>query len=238
MVEDDPQLSDLMAETLEASGMRVTVSTTVADALEVWSARRFDVVLLDIGLPDGSGLDVLGAIRGTGRRTPVLILSALGEEEDIIAGLDQGADGYLTKPVSLVELSARLRALHRRGRDPSRELVRVRAGVPNLSLGHLSFDRVERVLRWENRSVRLTDGEARIVYRLLQQHGEVVFKDELTSAAIKGAAEAGPGLLAVHVSNLRKKLRSAGLPDLVHTERGVGYSLLLTPHRNERALRA
>jgi len=213
-LEDNPDLLELVPKGLGAAGFTVDAVCTVEDARAALATTRYDALILDLGLPDGDGLDVLSALRGAGGETPVLILTARDGLEDRLTGLNSGADDYLIKPFAQEELIARVRALLRR---PGGVL-----GV-QLQLGRLSLDTVARDALVDGKSIRLPKRELDILETLIRRAGQVVpkaviedrlygFDDELSSNAVEA-----------NMSRLRKNLdkQQAGIE--IHTIRGVGY---------------
>ena len=212
VVEDDEVLSDGLKVGLNMLGFTVDVVGRVADACEAVAVNRFDAVVLDLMLPDGSGLDVLAQLRASGERTPVLLLTARDEVGDRIAGLDAGADDYLGKPFDLDELAARLRAIIRRaqGRAESRPQWR---GV-TLDPARMSAER-------DGRSVSLSRREFTVLQALMDNPGTIQSKSALEQKLYGWQEDVESNTVEVHVHKLRAKLG----PDLIETVRGVGYRL-------------
>lgn len=216
VVEDDADLSGLLVEALELSGSVVTVAATVAAALEAWQPDVYDLVLLDLTLPDGTGFEVLSRIRSESERTPVLILSGLGNEADIIQGLDQGADGYLIKPVSIQELEARIRALHRRARAWS---------DGRLEFDDLSLDQTKHSVTGPGGGAHLTEREFGILRLLMLADGDIVSREQLLHHVWRIEFDPATTLIDTTVHRLRSKLRSAGSAVLLQAVRGEGFHL-------------
>jgi len=214
VVEDDGAVRRALVRALPLHGFRVTA---VADGLEAF-ARIGDeppaVVVLDIGLPGPDGLSIAQRLRADGSSVPILMLTARDSVDDRVAGLDAGADDYLTKPFALEELVARLRALLRRGVAPDGpERRRVADVVVDLD-GH-------RVVR-AGREVALSPTEYAILELLVDPPGRVVTREHLSDAVWDGV-DVGPNALEQHVAGLRRKLEADGATRVVHTVRGVGY---------------
>ncbi len=224
LVEDDADTRRLVARNLEAHGFEVDAAPDGATALARWDARRPDVVLLDLGLPDTDGVTVIRHIRREAN-TPILVLSARGREEQKVDALDHGADDYVTKPFGMSELHARLRALLRRAAGPDRE----RDGV--LRAGAISVDSSRHEVRVGETLVRLTPREFELLRVLTSSPGRVVTRQRLLEA-VWGRAYADEGhYLHVYVSQLRRKLDAAD-PALeagaaIVSEPGVGYRVVL-----------
>lgn len=212
VVEDDEVLSDGLKVGLNMLGFTVDAVGCVADACEAVAVDRFDAVVLDLMLPDGSGLDVLAQLRASGERTPVLLLTARDEVGDRIAGLDAGADDYLGKPFDLDELAARLRAIIRRaqGRAESRPQWR---GV-TLDPARMSAER-------DGRTVSLSRREFTVMQALMDNPGTIQSKSALEQKLYGWQEDVESNTVEVHVHKLRAKLG----PDLIETVRGVGYRL-------------
>jgi DNA-binding response OmpR family regulator len=215
LVEDDAVLRDVMLRSLNDAGHRVDVASTVGDASQLWRVQPFDAVLLDLNLPDGSGLIALREARARDDHTPVLILTARNRTDERIAGLDAGADDYLGKPFDLGEVEARLRALARRTH-----------GIADRSeIGDLILDR-----KAGRFFVASADGatafelparEFEVLRELMTPPGRVVSK-RLLSEKLSNFDEAlGDNALEAFISRLRKKL--AGTGATIRTLRGLGY---------------
>ncbi len=207
-------LGDALQHALRADGYAVD---WVRDGLQTEAAlgaNAFDLLILDIGLPKRSGLDVLRQLRAHGSRIPVLLLTALDSVSDRVRGLDAGADDYLAKPFDLAELSARARALTRRGM----------AGAPTLLRhGPLSFDQVGKVALLDSKPVELSARETSLLEILLQRSGRLVSKDQLVNHLCAWGEEVSSNAIEVYVHRLRRKLEPGGVR--VITVRGLGYRL-------------
>ncbi len=221
LVEDEPALARALATGLRDADYLVDVAHDGEAALASASAAppRYAAVLLDLRLPRTSGLEVLRALRGRGDTTPVLVVSACDATDEVIAGLDAGADDYVTKPFALDELLARLRALLRRaGRAAQSEGGRLR--VADLEIDPRTFD------AWrDGRGLGLSRLEFRLLEHLLRHAGHVQSKDRLAAALWSDDASPESNALEVHVSSLRRKLDRDRPVRLLHTRRGVGYVL-------------
>jgi len=216
VVEDDPLLGDALRVGLGQAGFAVD---WVQDGRTAWIALRtnpFAAVVLDLGLPALSGLDVLRRLRAERNAVPVLILTARDAIPDRIAGLDAGADDYLVKPVDLGELAARLRALVRRSAGQA---------SPVLSLGALSLDPAAHAVRFRGRPVELSAREFALLHELARSAGRVLSREQLEQRLYPRGEELGSNAIEVHVHHLRRKLA----PEVVVTVRGVGYMLPKEP---------
>jgi DNA-binding response OmpR family regulator len=214
LVEDNERFAVLLKRGLAAAGFVVDVLPTAEAAAAALRASRFEIVVLDLGLPDADGLDVLGEMRRHQDATPVLILTARGSLEDRVNGLQSGADDYLVKPFALEELVARLQALLRR---PGNLL-----GV-TLKLGNIALDTVARQVFVGDRPIFFSAREMAVLEQLLRRSGRVVAKNLLADNLYGLSQEVGSNAVEVYVHRLRKQLAEAGASVQIHTLRGVGY---------------
>jgi len=214
LVEDNERFAVLLKRGLAAAGFVVDVLPTAEAAAAALRASRFDIVVLDLGLPDADGLDVLGEMRRHQDATPVLILTARGSLEDRVIGLQSGADDYLVKPFALEELVARLQALLRR---PGNLL-----GV-TLQLGNIALDTVARQVFVGDQPIFFSAREIAVLEQLLRRSGRVVAKNLLADNLYGLSQEVGSNAVEVYVHRLRKHLAEAGASVQIHTLRGVGY---------------
>jgi DNA-binding response OmpR family regulator len=175
------------------------------------------VIILDVMLPGHSGFDVASEIRARGDATPILMLTALCATEDVVKGLDAGADDYLTKPFELSELLARVRALKRRAAS---------GRVGAATFADLELDESERSVRRGDRPVKLTDTEYRLLVTLMERPGKTLSRQELLDRVWGISLDPCTRIVDVHVANLRKKLEAGGEERMVATERGVGPARL------------
>jgi DNA-binding response OmpR family regulator len=212
LVEDDPQLGDGLTVGLRQSGFAVDWVKDGALAAHALETETFDLVVLDLGLPRLSGMDLLKRIRGNGQSLPVLILTARDTTPDKIAGLDAGADDYLVKPIDLDELAARIRAVARR--------VAGRA-QPILSHGELTLDPASRRVTMAEIQIELSAREFSVLHALLENAGRVMTRAQLEGSIYGWRDEPDSNALEVHIHHLRKKLGS----DFIKTLRGVGYMI-------------
>ena len=212
LVEDEESITTPLAEALERDGFRAEVAHTVADGLAKGKTARPDLVLLDIGLPDGSGLDVCRELRASSN-VPIIILSARGEEADRVVGLELGADDYVVKPFSAREVIARIRAVLRRTGAP--------AGVTDgpIEIGNVRLDPARRTVAHGGAPVELARKEFDLLALLMREAGTVVTRERLIDEVWDVNWFGSTKTLDVHISGLRKKLE----PELIHTVRGVGF---------------
>jgi DNA-binding response OmpR family regulator len=214
LVEDNARFAALLGEGLIAAGFDVDVLGTAQDAEAALQGKRFDIVILDLGLPDGDGLDVLAAMRRRGDSTPVLILTARGSVKDRVTGLQGGADDYLIKPFALDELLARLRALLRR---PGNLL-----GLA-LKLGNVTLDTVARQVLVNDAPILFSAREVAVLEQLLRRSGRIVAKTLLENSLYGLSQEVGSNAVEVYVHRVRKRLGEVGATVQIHTMRGIGY---------------
>jgi two-component system OmpR family response regulator len=214
LAEDDPALAEGVLRSLRHCGYAVDWVKNGLEADSALEANDFDLLILDLGLPKKSGLDVLKRLRSRDSRVPVLILTALDGVNDRVRGLDAGADDYLAKPFDLAELEARVRALTRRGM----------AGGPTLLRhGALAYDQVGRVARLNGEPLELSAREVSLLEIFLQRAGRLVSKDQLVSHLCEWGEEVSANAIEVYVHRLRKKLDPGGVR--IVTVRGLGYTL-------------
>lgn len=217
VVEDEPKVAGALREGLQQEGFEAVVALTGEDGFFRLHDESFDLVILDLMLPGRSGLQILETMRERGLDTPVLVLTARDAVEDRVAGLDTGADDYLTKPFAFAELVARVRALLRRG---SAEETLLRAG-------ELELDRLARTVMRAGTAIDLTHREFELLEVLMRNAGHVVSREMLARDVWKETMRATPldNVIDVHVARLRRKIDSDGRLRHIHTVRGVGFVL-------------
>ena len=218
LLEDDPAIARTVAYALERDGLRVTHCLLMGDARGQWQQGRHDLLLLDVGLPDGNGLDLLREVRTASAHTPVLMLSARGEELDRVLGLELGADDYLAKPFSPRELAARVKALLRRaGASPA----------PVAPPAHaLHDDEAGQRMHLHGQALPLTRREYRLLAHLLRGAGRIHSREALLAAAWGDDSDSTDRTVDTHIKTLRAKLREADpAREYIHTHRGMGYRL-------------
>jgi len=214
LVEDNDRLAQLVVKGLSEAGFIVDRVARLDEAAAALAAAKFDIVVLDLSLPDGDGGEWLRKRRAAGDKLPFLMLTARASTGDKVKGLNSGADDYLAKPFEMEELVARLKALLRRP-----------GGVLGLTLelGRLSFDTVHRETAVAGRRLSLSASELTLLELLLRRAGRVVPRRLLEEGLYGFDDDVGPNSLEAHVSRLRKKLEAAGAGVQIHTLRGVGY---------------
>jgi two-component system OmpR family response regulator len=212
LIEDDRGLGSAVRDQIADGGHSVDWVTRLAEARDHVGAASYELILLDLMLPDGRGLDFLKALRAAGDVTPVVILTAMDQISDRIAGLNAGADDYLVKPFDLQELTARLAAVSRRYHGNPNPLVTV---------GDLAIDLAAKSVRRGGRPVTLTAREWALFEAFVHRPGVILSKSQLEERLYAFDREVDSNTIEVHVSRLRKKLG----PDALETVRGLGYRL-------------
>jgi two-component system OmpR family response regulator len=217
IVEDDERLARLMARVLEEEGHAVDVAHDGDSGLELAVRGMHDVAILDWMLPGRDGPSLCRAIRSAGLPTATLLLTARGQIEDRVIGLDSGADDYMVKPFALEELLARVRALGRR---------HVPAGDPfELRAGGIVMDLRAHISRRADSALDLTPTEWKLLECLMRHPGQALSREQILDYVWSYESDVQPALVDVYISYLRKKLNLAGRPDPIQTVRGVGYRL-------------
>ena len=217
VVEDEPAIAEFVERGLRAAGYAVDRSADGDEGQRRALSGQYDLVVLDILLPGRDGLEVLSAIRGRDRQVPVILLSALGEIEDRVRGLDRGATDYVVKPFSMEELLARVRAHLRKPHQETADLLEV---------GDLSLDLRSRRCNRGGGEVQLTAREFELLAYLMRHPGQVLSREQILNAVWGFDYEPGTNVLEVYVSYLRGKLADDGAPAPIETVRGAGYRLV------------
>jgi DNA-binding response OmpR family regulator len=218
VIEDDPRLSRLLKRLLEDDRHVVELATDGRTGLEIAEdAPGIECVILDLGLPDMTGLEVAKRLRAAGSELPILMLTARDTVGDRVTGLDAGADDYLVKPFAFEELSARLRALARRGAPPGRRTT------PTLKAGPIALDETARRVTVDGATVDLSPREFSLLECLLRHAGQTLSRDQLLDQAWPFGVAVTPNAVDAYIHYLREKLGSAGRH--IETIRGVGYRL-------------
>ena len=222
LIEDEQSISEPLSAALEREGFSALVAATSAEGMQAFRTRSPDLVLLDVMLPDGDGRDVLRQIRSVSR-TPVVMLTARGEEMDRIIGLELGADDYVAKPFSAAELIARIRAVLRRTAAPAPSAESV------LEVGEVRMDLDTRTVTKDGQPVDLALKEFELLRMLMENAGKVVRRTDLMDEVWDPNWFGPTKTLDVHISALRKKLDDdTSSPRYIHTARGVGFRFAST----------
>jgi DNA-binding response OmpR family regulator len=215
LAEDQANVATYIKQGLEEQGYVVDVARTGREALEWAQVAHFDLIIMDVMLPELDGLTVCRALRNAGNEAALLMLTARDTVEDRVAGLDAGADDYLVKPFALSELLARLRALTRR--RSSKTSI--------LALADLSLDSQTHVVMRQHTLIKLTAKEYAVLEYLMRQANRVVSRTEIAEEVWRHEADSQSNLVDVYIGNLRRKIDDPFTPKLIHTVRGAGYYL-------------
>lgn len=219
VVEDEDALATLLHYNLDKEGYQVAVASDGEEALTLASERAPDLVILDWMLPKVSGIEVCRRLRGRTdtRNVPIIMLTARGEESDRIRGLDTGADDYVVKPFSMVELTARVRAVMRR--------IRPALADDRITVGDIVIDRVAHRVKRQGKEIHLGPTEFRLLDYLMQHPGRVFSREQLLDAVWGSDVYVEARTVDVHIGRLRKALNGAAEADPIRTVRSAGYSL-------------
>ncbi|HZA60054.1 MAG TPA: response regulator transcription factor [Actinomycetota bacterium] len=212
MVEDEERIASFVKKGLTSNGFVTTVAHDGDKGLRLFRTGEFDLVILDLGLPDRDGLEVLDELRRSDSRTPVVILTARDSSRDVVAGLEQGADDYVPKPFRFDELLARVRARLRTERTPEETVLRA---------GDSTLDLRTRRLTVDGKSMELTAREFALAETLFRHPGQVLSREQLLSHVWGYDYDPGSNVVDVYVGYLRKKMG----PARIATVRGIGYRL-------------
>ena len=226
IIDDDMELCALLSEFLQLQGFQTHAVHDGAEAVSHCKANRYDAIVLDVMLPGLQGLDVLRSLRQFSA-TPILMLTARGEDTDRIVGLEMGADDYLPKPCNPRELAARLRAILRRFQGNSGE-----ESPAELAVGQVRINPSDRSATYADCDLQLTSAEFNVLQALLSAAGTVVDKESLSQQALGRPLSAYDRSIDVHVSKIRKKLAAQGADKLIVSVRGIGYQFAITRQDN------
>jgi two-component system, OmpR family, response regulator len=218
VVDDEPFLRDAVAASLRFLGFGVTAAENGTDALRLVRSQRFDLVILDVMLPDVDGFEIVRRLRKDGNRVPVIFLTAKDAQDDKITGLTIGGDDYMTKPFGLEELAARVRTVLRRTRPAAADAV--------LAFADLTLDQDTYEVRRGGQLIELSPTEFRLLRYFMLHPGRVLTRVQLLDHVWDYDFGGASTVVSTYVAYLRRKLATAG-PNLIHTQRAVGYSLRL-----------
>lgn len=216
VVEDDRAFARLLERGLEEDGYQVCLADTYGSGFRRAMTGDLQSIIIDVTLPDGSGIDLARALRKQGVDVPILMLTAHGDCDTVVAGLDSGADDYVVKPVSLEVLGARLRALHRRWHRPASAPIRV---------GDLMLEPSALLARRGEAEIDLTPAQARILEVLMVNNGNVLSRSQIARRLRDDGHEPTSNVIDVHIRALRSKIDEPFLSDSIETVRGFGYRL-------------
>ena len=216
IVEDEQKLAEILMRSMRAEGFTVDAVGTVEDALQWADDDHYDLVVLDLLLPDGSGTDVLRRMRSQHKNVPVLVLTARGDIDTKVENFEAGADDYLTKPFALPELMVRVRALMRRGPAIKDTILR---------MADLEVDRLSRQVRRAGRRIELSPKEYSLLEYLLLNSGRVLSRSMIIDRVWDQSFEGFTNIVDVYVRQLRRKIDEGFEPKLIRTARGLGYSI-------------
>ncbi|APC83690.1 response regulator transcription factor [Clostridium botulinum] len=218
IIEDNIELANSMKMGLEKMGFHIDVSNTGSDGEEKASINEYDVILLDLNLPDIDGIEILNYLRSESIETPVIIITARDEVEQLAFGLDNGADDYITKPFKLLELRARIHAIIRRFHGRTN---------PIINIGKLQLNPITRTVEIENKPVALVSKEFDILEYICYRHPAVVSSEEIAEHIYDENFDPFSSVLRVHIARLKKKLSNASGKEILINIRGKGYVLCI-----------
>ncbi len=225
LIEDDPNVCSFIYKGLTENGFEVAVALNGESGLSMFANSSFDLIVLDIMLPEVSGLDVCKKIRETDQLTPVLFLTALGSAENIVLGLNTGADDYLVKPFKFIELLARINTLLRRVGNYSQQVVAEATEEELYKFADLELDNNLKVVKRNAQEVSLTSTEYRLIYTFIKAPKKVFTRTELLEEVWGINFDIGTNVVDVYINYLRKKLEKNNNSRLIHTIIGMGYAL-------------
>jgi DNA-binding response OmpR family regulator len=232
LVEDDPEVAELLHKFFLREHLVLRHAASIAEGRASHAREAADVVILDLMLPDGNGLDLCRQLRAADALVPILILTARGDPIDRVLGLEIGADDYLPKPFEARELLARVRALLRRRQAAAQSSL---SAPRRIELGALTLDLLRSTASVQDREIDLSGTEFRLLAALAQQPGQPVDRDALAAAVQPGNYRPLDRAVDVQVARLRRKLRDAAGVDCIRTIRGAGYALVPLPPLHDEA---
>ena len=223
LIEDEPSVISLIQRSLSASGHEIAVAMDGQSGLQMAEQHEFSLIILDLMIPVMNGMEVCRRIRQAGLVTPILMLTALGTTENIVSGLDAGADDYMTKPFKLAELEARIRTLTRRAKEPEKE-----KNTSNLKMLDLVLDKDTKTVTRDSQPIELTATEFRLLEFMLSNQNRVLNRMEILENVWDINFNLGTNVVDVYVNYLRKKIDKKHKVKLIHTVFGMGYVMRQT----------
>ena len=218
LIEDEPSVISLIQRSLSASGHEISVAMDGESGLKMAVQHEFDIVVLDLMIPVINGMEVCRRIRQSNSGTPILMLTALSTTENIVSGLDAGADDYMTKPFKLAELEARIRTLTRRGKESEKG-----KNVDILRIGDLVLDKVTKTVTRDSQVIDLTATEFRLLEFLISNQNKVLNRMQILENVWDINFNLGTNVVDVYINYLRKKIDKNHDVKLIHTIFGMGY---------------
>ena len=218
LIEDEASVISVIQRSLSAAGHEITIAMDGQSGLQMAIQHEFDIILLDLMIPIMNGMEVCRQVRSSGISTPILMLTALGTTENIVSGLDAGADDYMTKPFKIAELEARIRTLTRRGKDTEKE-----KNTDTLRIADLILDKNTKIVTRDNQPVDLTATEFRLLEFLLHNQNKVLNRMEILENVWDINFNLGTNVVDVYINYLRKKIDKKNQSKLIHTVFGMGY---------------
>jgi DNA-binding response OmpR family regulator len=222
LIEDEPDVVDFVKKGLGEESFEVSVALNGVDGLEMALKNHYDVILLDIMIPEKNGIEVCKEIRGLGIQTPILFLTALNTPDNIALGLNSGADDYLVKPFKFNELIARINAILRRS---NMEKIGIQNPKAKYFISNLTLDDDAKMVTRNGKEIILTATEYRLLFTLLKNKGKVLSRMDLLENAWDINFNVGTNVVDVYINYLRKKIDTDFEPKLIHTAVGMGYIL-------------
>ena len=220
LIEDEPSVISLIQRSLSAAGHEISIAMDGQSGLQMASQHEFDIILLDLMLPVMNGMEVCRKIRQTNTSTPILMLTALSTTENIVSGLDAGADDYMTKPFKLAELEARIRTLTRRGKEQEKDKEK---SDHILKIGDLILDKTTKTVTRNLQNIDLTATEFRLLEFLIINQNKVLNRMEILENVWDINFNLGTNVVDVYINYLRKKIDKNHPVKLIHTIFGMGY---------------
>ena len=218
LIEDEPSVISLIQRSLSVAGYEISVAMDGESGLQMATQHIFDLVILDLMIPVINGMEVCRRIRQSASSMPILMLTALSTTENIVSGLDAGADDYMTKPFKLAELEARIRTLTRRSKDSEKEVV-----ADILKIGDLVLDKTTKIVTRASQPIDLTATEFRLLEFFLSNQNKVLNRMEILENVWDINFNLGTNVVDVYINYLRKKIDKNNRAKLIHTIFGMGY---------------